>query len=307
MRNIITFVISVTILILGFYYIKNNTNLLKSPTAYAVGDLNVDFESSNGSPIFTIANAKPGDNVTRNVKITNNADTARPIGIKGSQNSSNPSDFNTQLFIAISENGNDIYGGTKGNKTLKDFFDETAGVNGVSLGTIDAGEEKTFSITITFDPNSGNAYQNAVISFNLNIGIQIDLPQKCENIKYKNIIYGTSKNDRINAGSGNTLIVGFEGNDNIFGGSGNDCIIDGNGSSKISGGSGNDVITVGIGNNKIDAGSGNDTVIASEGNNNIKGGSGNDNLDNGSVLSGKIDGGSGSDICIAQKKTSCEK
>lgn len=305
MRRIFIFTISLIILATGIIYAKNN-GWFASPTAFAVGDLTVNWGVPEGQPIFIISNAAPGDSVTRTVSIQNGATSARPIGIRGNITQQNPPTYSTKLFIKISQNGTEVYGANN-SKTLKNFIDE-GGLSGISLGTLNSGQSKNYNIMVTFDPTADNAFQNATITFDMFIGISIDIPTACNAMQFNGpTIFGTEGNDTIRGTSKNELIVALEGNDTIDAGSGNDCVIGGEGKNIINGGSGNEVISSLSGNDKIDGGSGNDKVTSGTGDDTLIGGSGNDVL-NAETGTDTADGGSGTDTCIASgTKKSCEK
>src|SRR3989344_1442269 len=57
--------------------------MLAPSTAYAVGDLAVNWGVAEGNPIFTINNMAPGQVETRSVIVTNNAVSVRPVGVRG--------------------------------------------------------------------------------------------------------------------------------------------------------------------------------------------------------------------------------
>lgn len=290
---------------MGIVYAKNN-HWFNSPTAFAVGDLTVNWGVSEGQPIFTIANAAPGESVSRTVSIQNGATSTRPIGIRSVITQQNPANYATKLFIKISQNGTDLYGADN-SKTLKNFIDE-GGINGISLGSLNSGQSKNFTITITFDQNADSAFQNATITFDLFIGIIIDIPASCNGMQFNGpTIFGTQGNDNIRGTSKNELIVALEGDDTVDAGSGNDCVVGGVGNNKLTGGSGNDVLSALSGNDKMDGGSGNDKVFSGLGNDTLIGGSGNDIL-NGETGNDSADGGTGADICVVSgTKKACEK
>lgn len=140
---------------------------------------------------------------------------------------------------------------------------------------------------------------------------------------YKDVITGSSGNDKIDGKGGNDLLYGGDGNDEIEGGDGDDLIGGGKGSDTIKGGAGNDTIlsatnvavpqrvgptdtwdpTLAIhggstemddASDVIEAGDGNDIVYAGRGGDRIEGGAGNDKLWG---LAGNdiIEGGTGDD------------
>ncbi len=325
MQRLLFLILSVFILLAGFQYAKAHTNWFDAPTAFAVGELTVNWGIAGSAPIFTISNGAPGQVEKSTVSIKNAGTIERQIGIRGFKSNENKN-LSEVLNIVISSGGVDIYGGTQGKKTLRDFLTEYDNLNGFSLGNLSPSSTKTFDITLIFDMASGNEYQNATVTFDLFVGIQTNIPAACEGMSLEpKTIFGTESADKIQGTSKNDLIITFNGNDVIDSGGGNDCIvtldgnktIDGgsgqdniksqNGNSKINGGSGNDTINFGTGNSTVVGGSGDDTITGGGGNNVLGGGSGNDKLNNGNSTSGKADGGSGVDACTAKTKTTCEK
>jgi len=288
----LTFFISIIIIFVGIIYLKQN-NFFKSPTAYAVGDLTVNWGVTPGLPIFTITNAAPGFSQTKTVQITNGATTVRPLGIKAQQASSNPSNFPIVLKVKITEGATVLY-----EKTLQQFYLESVSPNGVPLGNINSGATRSINILITFDIDAGNEFQNASAVFNLIIGLVSDIPAACSNMTFNGpTIFGTQGGDKITATSKNEMIILFEGNDRVDASSGNDCIIGLSGIKEISAGSGNDVISTGDGNNKLNGESGNDVIFSGNGNNNVTGGAGEDLITLGNGTN-KVEAESGDDIVI---------
>lgn len=313
------------IFLIGVLSLNQNflKNIFNSPTAFAIGDLTVDWGVPEGSPIFVVNNVAPGQNEQRTVQVSNGASSPRTVGIRGIEatDSANMSDV---MKITITEGITDLYGGTAGEKTLTQFFTESAGPNGVQLSTLAPGGNTSYIIKVKFDESAGNQFQNQTIIFDLKIGISIDLPAACDNITFiGDPIFGTSGNDSLNGNSKNNLIVTFEGNDVVSGGGGDDCIIAGAGADNLSGGSGNDVLSGeggqdsiqggsgndtilgGTANDTLDGGSDNDTISGEGGNDKMTGGSNNDNL-NGGDGTDSANGQSGTDTCVAETRVQCE-
>ncbi len=332
-------IISTTILaiIIGavVYFHGGISSLFQSPTAYAVGDLTVNWGVPEGNPIFTVVNFAPGQSESRTVQVTNGAPTSRPVGVRGIL-TSDPNNLSSTLDIVISEGLINRYAGT-----LAQFMLDSTSPDGISLSLLASGATTTYTFKVTFKPSSGNAFQNANVVFDLKIGISIPIPAACgDPSQYTKTIFGTAGNDKINGGNGNDLIFGLEGNDTIDGGNGKDCIVTGNGNNHVNGGNQNDVIVAGNGNNTIDGGNGSDTIkvgnginnilggndtdqiTAGNGNNTIDGGNGNDAITTGTgtnkikggngndtittSATSTVDGGNGTDTCIGGIKTHCE-
>lgn len=339
------FNITLLLVIIGLvgYLTGGFNSLVKPSSAYAVGDLTVNWGVPAGQPIFNFSNLAPGEVHTHTVNVVNNAPSARPVAVRGVLTSQTNNLANV-MDIVIRDSGSDVYGGFSptGPKTLAQFFSDSNGVSGIPLTTISSGGNKNYSFVVTFENSAGNQFQNSKIIFDLQIGIGFDLPVACQNINFpKAPIFGTAGNDHIVGTNGNDLIVTFEGNDTVDGGNGNDCIVSGNGNNNLSGGNGADIIisgdgnntvdggnendvitlgngnntiaggngddkiTLGLGNNTIDAGNGDDQVNTGNGINKILGGNGNDTLITQGTLS-NIDGGNGKDKCVAGTKKNCE-
>ncbi len=312
-------------------------NIFKSPTAYAVGDLTVDWGVPPGTPLFNIANAAPGQSENRNVNVTNSSPDLKPIAVRGLLTSETAS-LSGVLEITITQGATTVYGP----KTLSQFFSESNGPDGMALGNLNSGATKQYTFKLDFDPNAGNEFQNTKIVFDLQIGVAFSLPAACGDIsQYTSTIMGTSGNDKLNGTNKKDLIIGLEGNDTIDGGNNDDCIVGGMGNNKLDGGNGKDVITAESGNDTIDGGNEDDNISAGDGNNNIIGGNGNDLIVSGSgvdtidvgndrdevhagggndIIDGgngddklfgetgtdKANGGNGKDTCEAETRIKCE-
>ena len=305
MKTRILFIIALSFLI-GVLIVNGNdfNKMFNSPTAFAIGDLTVDWGVPEGNPIFIVNDIAPGQIESRTVQVSNGAISARPVGVRGIEatDSANLSDV---MEITISQGSTDLYGGTTGIKTLTQFFTESSGINGIFLSNLGPLINTSYIFKVKFSEAAGNTYQGQSIVFDLKIGISVDVPVDCQSIPNlnPNTIFGTQGNDNINGTLGNDLIVGFEGNDKINGGLGNDCILGGEGNDQLSGGLGNDVLFGGNGQDNLDGGLGNDKLFGEAdvdklnggvGNDQILGGDGNDDI-SGGVDDDQINGGTGDD------------
>lgn len=140
--------------------------IFRSPTVFADGDLIVDFNAPG--PMFELNNMKPGDSENRDVDVTNNGDVIKQIAIKGVRK-----DGTTELplleevlQIQITENSNTLFGPS----TMQNFFDLSGSENGISLGSINPDEHKTFNILVTFPTSAGNGYQAKSVKVDFSIG-----------------------------------------------------------------------------------------------------------------------------------------
>jgi len=298
-------------------FANKELSLSVNKTAYAVGDLNVDWGVPSGNPIFVVNNIMPGQCETRTVRVTNSAVFNRQIGVRGAPtNDSN--NLATELEITIDKNETiRVYGAGSptGLKTLAEFFNESAGTNALTLSNQTPSESASYNFTVCFSEGAGNKFQNSNVVFDLTIGVVIPTPAECLEMTFANMIFGTFGNDHIRGTSAPELIFGLEGNDHIEGGGGNDCIVGGEGSDKIDGGSGQDILFGESGNDEIVGGSDNDQLFGGmgkdtltggsgwdflkgeSGNDTLAGGSGNDNLDGG-LETDLLKGESGIDTCV---------
>jgi Ca2+-binding RTX toxin-like protein len=320
-------ILSVISILLIVALITTNTDVLGSffrpKTAFAVGDLTVNWGVPEGSPIFTLSNIAPGHTESHTVSVTNGATVARTVGIRGimTQDASN---MRSVMTITISRDGSDIYGGTTGQKTLAQFFTESTLPSFINLGSLNPSESETYTITVKFLESADNQFQNKTITFDLKLGINDETtPTACQNMQFGNTVFGTQKADVLQGTSGNDLIIALEGNDVINSGGGDDCIVGGAGTNVLNTGNGDDIVIGGSNIDSVQAGNGNDTVFAGGGNDTVNGENGNDTLSGedgrDTIVGGNgndmIDGGAdrdvatgnaGTDTCIAELKSTCE-
>ena len=278
-KRIIRFILITTVFGLIIHF-RGASLFFPSVTAEAVGDLNVDWGVSAGTPIFVVNNMAPGKSETRTVIVHNDATLVRPVGVRGVKTAETGA-LATAFNFVITHNGTDIYGGISptGPKTLAQFFQDSQGPDGIFLSNLNASTTTSYAFTATFKPQSGNEFQSKQIIFDLKIGLSIPTPVECANMNLDGeVIYGTQKNDILKGTTKGDLIFALEGNDIIQSGGGDDCVV---------GGPGNDVLQ---GQN------GSDMLI---------GGAGNDVLQGGAQID-SANGGFGADACEAEVKTACE-
>jgi Ca2+-binding RTX toxin-like protein len=273
-------------------------------TAFAVGDLTINWGVPEGSPIFTITNFAPGQTVSRNVNVTNNASTARSLGVKGVVTATDP--LSDQLNIVISANGTPLYGtdSSTGQKTLTNFFTDSAAPTGIPLLMLQPGGNTTLTFSVAFNDDATNTVQGASVTFDITLGIAIDVPAACAGISLSGApIFGTERGDAIRGTTGNDLIFAFEGGDSVRGLGGDDCIVGGAGADTLRGGNGNDIILGEAGGDSLNGENGNDTLDGGADSDGLRGGNGEDILaggDGSDSLRGEngndqLDGGAGSD------------
>jgi len=168
--KILKFLIPCAIILFGIFKTDIFARMIRPDlTAYAVGDITIDWGVLPGKPIFYVLNIMPGDEEKRTVKITNGSLNTRIIGVQGIKTNF-PGFLANVLEITISQNGTDIYGGTKGTKTLSQFFMESLFLNSLKLFTLNPGESKTITFKVKFKNSAGNLYQKTKVVFDLKIG-----------------------------------------------------------------------------------------------------------------------------------------
>ncbi len=298
MKKRILFILILTAIV-GLVFYGNRNILNNLSTAYAIGDLTVNWGIGVGDvgPIFTVLNMAPGDMEQRDVDVSNGAPSPRSVGVRGIMTDGQAS-FSAALKIVVSENGTDLYGGTSGTgeKTLSDFFAESAGPDGIPLSTLGPGDSTTYKFKVTFAQESGNEFQNLNVVFDLKIGLSIALPDACDQIDLlPNPIIGTSKAETLTGTPGNDLIMGLEGADKINGNGGNDCILGGTGADSINGNNGNDVVFGEDDADSINGNNGKDILVGGKGADWMKGENGEDHLI-GNEDADTLDGGNDNDI-----------
>lgn len=275
----------------GLYAVLNNVN-----TAFAVGDLVINWGVPTGDPIFVVNNILPGDTEERTVDITNNATSTKTPAVRGIKTSVNPANFTDVLEITIKEGLTTLYGPV----SLEQFFTDSVDPDGIPLTSINNGANKTYSFKVTFDPAAGNEFQNASVVFDIQIGVSSEIPADCQGIIFSNPpIFGTDGNDRIRGTLGNDLIFALEGNDRVMAFGGDDCIIGGPGNDELRGEVGNDLIFGNEGDDLVVGASGEDTLFGGDGNDNIRGENGEDYIEGGDG-NDTITGGNSDDQIFGQ-------
>jgi len=169
-----------TILIISI--IIFNAGFTSTPSAIAQDDnLVVEFEKT---PLFEETDFKPGDSVTRWVKVTNNSSESQNIALEainypGFPNPDNvpAGDLSRALSIIIREkDGSDLYGGSTGEKTLFDFY-RKFGFNStyehvLTYNLSGNGGTITYEFIIAFPSKKANEWQTATTTFDILIGFQ---------------------------------------------------------------------------------------------------------------------------------------
>lgn len=317
MKKRIILVISLIFLIGVLISDNSFSKIFKSSTAFAIGDLTVNWGVPEGNPIFVVSNIVPGGTESRTVQVSNGGISTRLVGVRGIE-ASDSGNLSDVMEITITEGVTDLYGGTTGVKTLTQFFSDSGNINGIALSNLAPGGNTSYVFKVKFKESAGNEYQGKTIVFDLKIGITVNIPAECSGITFSGSpIFGTSNSETIRGTNKNDLIFAFEGNDKVFGLSGKDCIVGGAGNDELRGelgedfifgnegndlligANGKDFISGGIGNDQIKGETGEDTLYGEGGDDDIKGGSGND-LINGGEGNDLLNGEAGSDEVLGE-------
>lgn len=252
----------------------------QSGTAYAVGDLLIDWGAPAGDPIFVVVGMMPGQIEERDVEITNNAPMSRPIGVRGSKTVELGS-IGDVLDVVISRNGTVLYGEGSGTgpRTLSEFFADSTSMDGIPLLTLASSEHVILTFVVTFREDAGNDFQDASVTFDITLGIAISIPAGCRDIEFDtDPIFGTAGGDRLVGTHGNDLIFGLEGGDSMRGGNGDDCLVGNEAGDSLKGENGKDVLVGGEHGDSLRGGNGIDQLFGGEGSDSLHGENGNDSL-----------------------------
>lgn len=274
-----------------------------SQTAFAIGDLIIDWGVTAGQPIFVVNNFAPGDSETRNVDVTNNASVTREVGVIGA-NLTGDTALAGQLEIVIAQSGVDLYGGTSstGMRTVADFVADGTLADPIVLTNINAGQTVQLDFTVKFKETAGNDFQNTSVTLNITIGLTgaiVGLPAECVgfDLSNANVIMGTQGGDILRGTAGRDVIFGLEGGDLIIGNGEDDCLVGGPGGDLVRGGSGNDIIFGNEAGDSLLGGDGDDQLFGGTGGDSLVGGPGNDRLF-GNEDGDSLEGGGGNDVAF---------
>ena len=268
------------ILSLGTVYSFAYPKFLNPSTAYAIGDLTINWGVPTGNPIFVVTNMMPGDIESRSVIITNNASSSRPVAVRADP-TSDLDNLSSVMDFVVFDGVVPVYGAGSptGDKTLADFFLESDPISGIPLSILGPGATTTYTFVATFDESAGNPFQGTSVIFDLIIGIGFEVPAQCQNITFSgDPIFGTSGNDNIKGTNYNDLIILFEGDDKANGSNGDDCIIGNEGNDKLNGSNGKDVVFGNEDNDNLDGSNGDDLLFGGTGDDKIFGTNGNDRI-----------------------------
>jgi len=164
MKRII-FTTASIILLAGIGLVFRNQMSLLGSTAYAVGDLIVDWDVPSGTTIFDVSNMAPGDVEEHTVEVTNEGTSDAQVAVKGVKEQET-GNLGNVLEITISENGTVLYGPV----TLTQFFADSSTENGIELSEIEDGGTANYTFRVEFLSSAGNEYQGKTIVFDSVIG-----------------------------------------------------------------------------------------------------------------------------------------
>ncbi|MCK4473704.1 fibronectin type III domain-containing protein [Candidatus Parcubacteria bacterium] len=168
-----------TILIVSIAIFGAGLLVVDSTQAQVVDELVVEFEKT---PLFDEADFKPGDSITRWVKVTNNSGQTQPIATEainwpGFPNSSNVpnDDLSRALLIVIKkQGGSDLYGGSSstGSKSLYNFYQDSDTYQEIYLSEVNNTQTTQYDFTISFPSEKENEWQEKTTGFDIIIGFQ---------------------------------------------------------------------------------------------------------------------------------------
>lgn len=147
----------IKILIFSISYLAAFGFLGLSASAQAID--RVEFQNQ---PLFSETNFVPGDAVTRWI-ILRNDDTVEHQAFVKVLDIDNSDSLGDVLHLQISDGVNIWFDGT-----LSQFFSGSY----ILLEKIPAGQERTYNFIVTFEPSSGNEYQEDSLGFSLQAGFE---------------------------------------------------------------------------------------------------------------------------------------
>lgn len=153
----------------GLFYFGGVFESLTNPsTVRAFGDLLVNFHVPVGTPIYSLLNIKPGQSEDRNVDVFNSGAASRFVAVAGVRTGGSviPPFLDSTIRLTISDGSTILYGP----KILSDFFSDSLVDNGIPLGVVNQGDNKTYKLTALFPPESGNEFQGKGVLFDLTFG-----------------------------------------------------------------------------------------------------------------------------------------
>ncbi len=228
-----------------------------------------ESNSKDGSAIFAVSNLAPGVSTDGTVVIGNTGDIPGTLALSASEltddRGPNGGALSAALDVRLDEiapgNDNPIYSGI-----LADMPEQ-------ELGTLAAGESRTFHFTVTLldegspaSPYTGdNRYQTATasLSYDWTLTEAVDGgPGPTPALACETKLTGNSRANRLTGTAGGDLISGGAGADLVIAMGGDDCVKGNSGSDDLYGGSGNDRLKGGRGQDWIFGGHGSDVILA---------------------------------------------
>jgi hypothetical protein len=134
----------------------------------AAADLiSVDWNVPIGQPVFNVTNILPGDTETRTVKVENVWTEPLEVTVSSLRTGGTAGEpvFEELLTMSVTENGNPVFGGALGTKTVQEFFDWTGSPH--TLGSFAPGEERTYVFSVFFPSAAENEYQLRSVIFDI--------------------------------------------------------------------------------------------------------------------------------------------
>jgi hypothetical protein len=208
-KRLIILTLTIAVLVGSYYYEKNN--FFGKDRIFAAGNLLITWDKPVGSPMFTVVNFLPGDTASNSANVTNSSNSTYQVALRAIERTK-PGNFPTKLFVTISNNGVDFYGGSSitGTKTLANLFSDTATPSSLLIGNFSSGSSANISIKVNFDKSSGNEFQNAFVMFDLIFGV---IDNGTNAVISGN---GDGSTNKVIINNTNTTIINQNNNSNIF-------------------------------------------------------------------------------------------
>ena len=168
-KRIIRISIFILLICTAVYASGGLKNIFSPNTVRAFGDLTVNFHVPVGKPIFSIANAKPGDSVTKPIDVTNSGPITRIVAIKGVRTGgvgTGPA-MDHALTVEIKNGPTTLYGPV----TVEQFFAQSNSKDGILLGPLPSGDILPLTVAVTFPSSAGDEYQGKSVVFDVTFGV----------------------------------------------------------------------------------------------------------------------------------------
>jgi hypothetical protein len=154
--------------------------LIKPNQVFANGNVSIIWGVPEGQPLFNFPDVKPCDVMSRTVKAKNSSGVTRRLTVKATSKMKSDAIFPKGLSIKISGNGNNLYGGNSGQKSISDLITDSNKPAGIFLLNLPPKSDKQVVFEVAFPCAAGNSFQGKSFKFDLTFGIDDVLIPDCK-------------------------------------------------------------------------------------------------------------------------------